>query len=121
MFNSKVVTTEVQAAYNWLEKEMNLLNSAPLKSDVLSNENADSELDVSSSESEAKMYDDDVNGPIVNGNKSPFDAHFKEVIDGVKNESTGQTKNPLYNPDALDILKSKWLPIVSFWTSLLLG
>ena len=123
VFNSKVLTKEVQVSCNWLEKEMNLLNNTSMKNNELSNDNA--ELIVSNTDHElagAKMVSDDDNSIIVNGDKNPFDAHFKKVFSvQVKHENIGQTKNPLYYPEAIEVLKRKWLPTVSFWTSLLLG
>ena len=122
VFNSKVLTNAVHVSRNWLQKEMNLLNSTSMG---LPSENAElTTYNSDHSESEAKSVHDDVSdqdGGTVSDDKNPFEAHFRALFDRIKNEHGGPANNPLYYPEAIQVLKKKWLPTVSFWTSLLLG
>ena len=78
-------------------------------------------MTLSNTESVATTAYGDDKDIVVNGDKNLFEVHLKKVFDQVKLDNTGQSKNPLYNPQAIEILKEKWLPTVPFWTSLLLG
>ena len=121
-FNSKAVTKEVRVSCNWLEKEMNVLSRVSSKNDVMAGMTTENvELTISNTESVATTAYGDDKDIVVNGDKNPFEVHLKKVFDQVKLDNTGQSKNPLYNPQAIEILKKKWLPTVPFWTSLLLG
>ena len=104
VFCSKMQSEKVIGAYNALVKEINSLKD-PMQ------EQSDAEV----------PFESDFSNCTVSSTTQPFGAFFTARMDKIQPTDCGDTENVYYKPQFFEAIMEHWLPMVPFWSSLLLG